>query len=220
MNYVQKLEESFFSHRDSMKAIAMKQYMRNRFEFLGISSPERKQLYRLYWKNNGLPAVADLPLIIRELWEKPERELHYFAMETCKKLAKHVGQEHINTLEYMLQNKQWWDTVDFIAADLVGHHFTRYPALTSEYFDKWNNASDLWLNRTALLFQLKYGERTDTKLLSKAILHHNKTKEFFINKAIGWALRQYSKTNSIWVKRFIKTHELSNLSRKEARKYL
>jgi 3-methyladenine DNA glycosylase AlkD len=120
----------------------------------------------------------------------------------------------------MITNKSWWDTVDFIATKLVGTYLVLYPCERKNYVNKWINSGNIWLQRTAILFQLKYKEQTDFELLTYIIRQLNHTDEFFINKAIGWALREYSKTNPVKVKEFIDSVQLSNLSIKEGSKYL
>lgn len=220
MSYVENIHKAFLSCADQNKAAAMKQYMRNKFEFMGVTSPERKAITRAFWKQNGLPGLKELPAVVEQLWHLPERELQYFAMETCGRLAGKTPESHINTVEFMLKSKQWWDTVDYIAADLAGKHLQRFPALVKDYIPRWQKAPDIWLNRSAILFQLKYKNNTDTVILAESIVKHLDSREFFIQKAIGWALRQYSKVNPAWVKQFIESHELSTLSRREGSKYL
>jgi len=118
----------------------------------------------------------------------------------------------------MITTKSWWDTVDFIAAKLVGDYFKKYPNQIGKYIQKWINSDNMWLQRTAILFQLKYKNQLDPKLLKYIIQSQLGSNEFFINKAIGWVLREYSKTNPTWVFNFVNTNEkgLSNLSKTEA----
>jgi 3-methyladenine DNA glycosylase AlkD len=150
------------------------------------------------------------------LWEQPEREFQYFAMEMVEKFRKKAPAGMIGTYELMILGKSWWDTVDFIAAVLVGGHFRRFPEMVAPYTGKWMASGNIWLQRTALLFQLKYKKETDFGLLATFITFLAGSREFFIRKAIGWALREYSKTDPQRVKAFVTATPLAPLSRKEA----
>lgn len=120
----------------------------------------------------------------------------------------------------MVVQKTWWNTVDYIAANLIGGYFQKYPEKRDIYIDKWLNSNNIWLQRCTLLFQLKYKEDLDTLLLSRCILELKDTKEFFLNKAIGWSLRQHLKVDPEWVRQFIEKTQLSNLSVREGSKYI
>ncbi|UII34245.1 DNA alkylation repair protein [Fulvivirga ulvae] len=220
MTYARELREYFKPHADKSKAFAMKKYLRGNFEFFGIQTPLRRNLARHFLKSHGLPSISELHQMVVELWTLPERELQLTAMDICEKLAKKVSEDHITTLEYMLTHKQWWDTVDLTAANLAGKYFKLYPENISSFIPKWQHTEDFWLNRSAILFQLKYKRDTDTALLAETILSHTSSREFFIQKAIGWALREYSKTNPEWVRAFIQNNRLANLSVREGSKHL
>jgi 3-methyladenine DNA glycosylase AlkD len=116
----------------------------------------------------------------------------------------------------MVAHKSWWDTVDFIAPKLVGEYFKIYPEQRNTYVEKWIASDNIWLQRTSILFQLKYKEEFDTEFLTYVINSLLGSKEFFINKAIGWILRQYSKVNPNWVIEFTNNTQLDKLSYKEA----
>jgi 3-methyladenine DNA glycosylase AlkD len=213
------LEAAFKMHADPANAIQMRKYMKDKFAFYGINSPLRKEICKEHKNQYGLFPEAQTMGIVRWCWETPEREYQYFAMEFLGKNQKNVHQEMITLYEYMITTKSWWDTVDYIAANLVGSYFKKYPESIESLISKWLNSGDIWLQRTCLLFQLKYKSETNTKLLESCInklLHSN---EFFIRKAIGWALREYSKTDAEYVVRFVKKHALSGLSKKEALKW-
>lgn len=220
MTYAYKLRDQFQKHADASKATAMKQYLRHKFDFFGIPAPQRREITRIFWKVHGLPPIATLHQTVVELWEIPERELQMAALDICQKLMKKIDEAHIETLEYMLTHKQWWDTIDLTAANLGGNYFKLFPKNIDTYIPKWQQSNDFWLNRSAILFQLKYKKETNTDLLAESILRHAKSGEFFIQKAIGWALREYSKTNPEWVRSFIQSHQLASLSVKEGSKYL
>lgn len=220
MNYLVEIQKHFEPYVDEEIAVTMAAYMKNNFRFLGIKSPLRNALLKEFLAKHGNPNIENLSDIIIGLWSLPQREYQYCAMELAKKALTNPLPEDILTITYMLEYKQWWDTVDFIASNLVGHIFNKLPRVREDYFDKWVQSNDMWLNRTAILFQLKYKEKTDPTLLKKAIIPHLNSKEFFHQKAIGWALRQYSKTHPDWVSHFVNSHTLSKLSKREASKYL
>jgi len=163
-----------------------------------------------------LPPKNDLEQIIKALWLKPEREYQYFAQELAQKYAKQIEKKDIELLEFMITNKSWWDTVDMIAVKLVGEYLKEYPGHRNKIIAKWIISGNKWLQRTAILFQLQYKKDMDTELLSVIIDKLKSTDEFFINKAIGWILRQYCRTNPEWVIEYVENTELDKLSKKEA----
>ncbi|MDO9300540.1 MAG: DNA alkylation repair protein [Anaerolineales bacterium] len=201
------------------QAAPMKRYMRDQFEYLGIKSPQFSALLKDFIKQNGLPQLDKLDVISRELWSLPQREFQYAATSLIGRLENKLEPEFITTLEYLLITKSWWDTVDTIAGNAVGTHFKRFPKVREKYLKKWRKSDNFWLRRTALLFQLGYKKETDFDLLCEIIQENLGSDEFFINKAIGWALRQYAWTDPKSVKKFVKaTKELHPLSRREALK--
>ena len=214
--YLDSLERVFISHAQPEIAVHQKAYMRNQFEFFGIKAPIRKSLQKPFFVKKSLPKKEYLDDIIRILWEKPQREFQFFGQELTQKYARNFVPKDITILEYMVQHKSWWDTVDFIAAHLMGNYFKRYPETRLLYTDKWLVSENIWLQRSALLFQLKYKDQLDTKLLENVINRLLGSREFFINKAIGWILREYSKTDPVWVRDFADRTPLEPLSRKEA----
>lgn len=215
-NYVAELISIFQSGEDRSIAIDQSNYMRNQFEFFGLKSQKRRTLQSEFFRSNELPPKSELKMIITELWEQPQRELHYAGQELAKKYIRHTELSDIELYEFMVTHKSWWDTVDFIASHLMGSYFKTYPELRKTYIDKWLASGNMWLQRCAILFQLKYKIDVDTDLLTYAIHSLSGSKEFFINKAIGWILREYSKTNPDWVASYVSKTELAPLSRKEA----
>ena len=149
----------------------------------------------------------------------PEREFQYVAIDYMITVKDKFTPDDMETIEKLILTKSWWDSVDAINI-VVGHIAMKYPEVKEGILTKWMKSDNIWLNRVSIIFQLKYKEKTDTEFLSKAILHNSGTDEFFINKAIGWALREYSKTNKEWVKEFIESNDLSALSVREGSKYL
>lgn len=209
----------FKANKDSENAIYMKKYMKDNFEFIGIKSPKRKELQKAYIKELSKEKHIYYDLV-KKLWQQDEREFQYIAIDYLIKNKKKLKKEDILLLEHITITKSWWDTVDLIASSLVGELCKKYPELIDEYISKWSIDKNIWLRRVAILFQLKYKENTDTNLLENIISRNNEDKEFFINKAIGWILREYSKTNSQWVKEYISNNKLSVLSVREGSKYI
>jgi len=219
-NYIQQIEKLFENNNDSDISIKMENYMRNQFEFLGIKSPKRKDLTRHFLRVNELPPIGDLEKVVNHFWESPKREYQYLAMEIANKYTKSMTVAHFKLLESMITTKSWWDTVDFIASNLVGSLYLKYPEEGFKQIELWRKSGNLWLVRTCIIFQLKFKENVDEKLLCSLIEENKTHPDFFIRKAIGWALRQYSKYKPERVKDIVNRIELSKLSNKEALKYI
>ena len=217
--YVASLRTLFEQNANPAQAAPMKKYMRDQFEYLGIKSPQVKALFRQAIRENGLPSLEELDRVVRELWDLPQREYQYLAISLMERLEKKLPSTTVKTLEYMIVHKSWWDTVDNIS-HIVGIHFKRYPEVREKYLPKWRVSDNFWLRRTAILFQLDYKEETDFALLSEIVQENLGSNEFFINKAIGWALRQHARIDPNAVKQFVKSTPLRPLSRREAMKHL
>ncbi|UUZ92747.1 DNA alkylation repair protein [Paenibacillus sp. P25] len=218
-SYAGQLEALLRSRANPEQAAGMEAYMREQFPFLGIKTPEREALTKVFLKEHGVPSGDTLEEAVRALWRLPEREFQYTAMALLDKRRKDAGSARIDLLEELVTAKSWWDTVDLLAARLIGNHFTLYPEQIPGYTGRWLDSGNLWPQRSVLLFQLGYKKRTDTALLFGAIRHCADSKEFFIRKAIGWALREYSKTDEAAVRAFVAETPLSPLSVREALKY-
>jgi len=219
--YIIPLKNLFEQNANPTQAAPMKKYMRGQFEYLGIKSPQVSTLQWDFIHEHGLPPFEKLDVISRELWNLPQREFQYLGMNLIGKYEKKLKFDFISTLEYCIVTKSWWDTVDALASHPVGTHFKRYPKIKAKYLKEWRKSENIWLRRTTILFQLGYKQETDFDLLCEIISENLGSDEFFINKAIGWALRQYAHTNPAPVKKFVKaTKELHPLSRREAMKHL
>ncbi len=215
-SYLDALAAEYQSIADPKIAASQSAYMRHQFYFFGIKAPDRRQLEKPFLIKSYLPPIEELDKYVKALWAKKERDFQLFALDFCTKYMKRFREKDIRLLEYMVEHKSWWDTVDAIAYKLMGNYFKLYPQHQEKYAKKWLATDNMWLQRSALLFQLKYKENLDTGLLTFGIESLLGSKEFFINKAIGWVLREYSRTNPNWVMEFVDNHELSNLSKREA----
>ena len=215
-DYINTLTIAFEKNANVKNAVGQKAYMRNQFEFFGMTSPIRKEVQNPWLIKANLPNKTKLENIVQTLWVKPQREFQFFAQELTFKYVKQFEIKDIALIEFMITHKSWWDTVDYIAANLLGTYFKLFPAQRAIYVKKWLASGNFWLQRSAILFQLKYKDQVDTNMLSHVITSLLGSKEFFINKAIGWMLREYGKTNPAWVVNFVKGHQLEKLSQKEA----
>ena len=194
--------------------------MRNLFPFYGIKKPKRvlieKECFALY------PVTHEQELfeLLKELWNQPEREYQMTACNLAYQYKNLWTPSFLFTLEELIRTKSWWDSVDTLASKMVGTLLLMYPTLQKQ-MDDWIADSDFWIRRSALIHQLSYKEATDEKRLFKHCTRTMEEKEFFIRKAIGWALRQYARTNPQAVRTFLAQHKssLSPLSYREAGKY-
>jgi len=196
-------------------------YMRDRFPFLGCPAPRQRTLARAALAGLPVPSEDDLRAVALACWDLDEREYQYFA---CDWLRRHVavpGPGFLATVRTLITTKSWWDTVDPLAGRVVGGLVRRHPGLGAE-MDAWSAEEDLWLVRTAILHQLHYGVETDTGRLFDYCTRQGGHRDFFVRKAIGWALRQYARTDPEAVRGYVDAHRelLSPLSVREATKHL
>ena len=205
--------------KDPEKAGSMEAYMRHQFPFLGIAGPKRNALYKKYFPSAKKTRVIDWDFV-DTCWEKEPREYQYVAANYLKAMQSYLTKDDLPKLERLVVTKSWWDTVDIldrVIGSLVADH-----SKLEEVILKWSLSDNIWLRRVAIDHQLLRKEKTDVRLMEKILLNNLDQSEFFINKAIGWALRDYSKTNPEWVESFIEKNKerMAELSIKEASKYL
>lgn len=199
-------------------AIHMKAYMKDQFEFLGVKTPVRRKLSKVFFKKNSSPAIDWK--FIHQAWDNPYREMQYVVLDYLQMKQKALTPSDLSKIKKLAQTKPWWDTIDFLCRS-VGFICLHYPE-TKKFVLEWSRDEDFWLRRLAIEHQLLQKEETDVQLLEQILVNNLDQFEFFINKAIGWALRDYSKTNPDWVLEFIEKYKdkLSKLSIKEGSKYL
>ena len=236
------LRESLVEFSDNStcrdNALAMKKYLKNKYDFYGIKSPDRKYFVNhvfgafkdeLKYSKSDLKEVVrskEFFKLINKWWTNKEREWQYCAMDILIKVKKHLDESHLKHIEKLILQKSWWDTVDLLATHLIGGILKNLPIKKRlEKGKEYRDHNNMWINRTALLYQLKYKEDLDFDFLASVIFKHIATGEFFLDKAIGWVLREHSKLSSgtkLKVKGFIEEHreKLSSLSIREGSKYL
>jgi 3-methyladenine DNA glycosylase AlkD len=218
---INELEKILCTHANPVIAAQQAAYMRNQFPFFGLPKPLRTSITKPLLKNLTIKSETDLIALLNCLWQKEQREFHYLALEIARNHKKLWSPVILEQFDNMIRSKSWWNTVDTIASQLIGPLLKSHPELITT-IDTWIEDKNMWTRRSALIFQLMYKKTTDTSRLFNCCLQTAAEPEFFIRKAIGWALRQYSKTNPLAVQNFIleNRHNLSSLSLKEAQKYL
>jgi 3-methyladenine DNA glycosylase AlkD len=217
---MERLVAAFEPHRDPTRAAQMSAYLREQFPFLGIMKTERVALMREALAGLDRPTELDLAAVAAACWKRPEREYQYAGAWFLRRHARILGPGFIGDAERLIVTKSWWDTVDDLAANVVGS-LVRAHELGGE-MDRWIGSANFWLARAAILHQLRYRAGTDDVRLFGYCRRRGSDTEFFIRKAIGWALREYTKTDHRAVLAFLREHgaELSPLSRREAVKWI
>lgn len=218
--YVAAIENEFRRHANATVAASAKAYMRDQFDYFGMPTPYRRIVQKKFFATLPLPPFEAVPGIAKKLWNKPERELQYFALELYEKYKKLFTEQDIPHFEYLITHKSWWDTVDVVAPKLIAALFLKHPEPAAAHCARWMKSKNIWLMRAAIIHQNLYKKKTNEALLFQLILQCNTHEEFFIRKAIGWALRQYARTNPEAVKKFVQSNTLSPLSAKEAMKHM
>ena len=215
LDLITDLEEN----RNELLAESMSKYMQDKFRFLGVRGATRTEIYKKYFPDARKTKTIDWDFV-ENCWNKEEREFQYVVVYYLKAMQKFLKREDISRLKYLIVTKSWWDTVDLLAK-VVGS-----LVICIEGYDQimleWSKDNNMWLKRVAILYQLSLKEKVDEIILDKILVNNLGDIEFFINKAIGWALRDYSKYNPEWVKEFIRKNKdnMANLSIREASKYI
>lgn len=218
-NFISDLTQLYTTEANESNAVAMFKYMKGHFKFFGIKTEQRRFLHKHAYENNIAEVKEKAREIARELYAKPEREYHYSAIEILiKVLKKKYRRDDISLIEHLLVTNSWWDTVDVIAKYILGEYVKQYPEAIPIVIERFSLSDNMWLNRSAILFQLGYKKDTDIQLLFRECLKHKQSKDFFIQKAIGWALREYGKVDAEAIREFVAEAGLKPLSTREALK--
>lgn len=217
MNFITNLEKDFQQNANRALAIPMENYMKNKFNYFGIKTENRRAILKTNWNNHKDEIKTHFRLITWELFQKNEREFHQCAIDILvKEIKKKYVIDDMQLIENFLITNSWWDSVDTIAKYVVGGYLEQFPEETFKVIERFSNSDTMWLNRTAIIFQLSYKEKTNFDLLKAECEKHKESKEFFIQKAIGWALRDYSRFNPNGVKEYVNSTNLKPLSQREA----
>ena len=209
----------FEENRNELLAESMSKYMQDKFRFLGVRGTTRTEIYKKYFPDARKTKIIDWDFV-ESCWNKEEREFQYVVVYYLKAMQKFLKREDISRLKYLIVTKSWWDTVDLLAK-VIGSLVIRIEGY-DQIMLEWSKDSNIWLKRVAILYQLSLKEKVDKQILERILVGNLGDSEFFINKAIGWALRDYSKYNPEWVREFIKKNKdnMANLSIREASKYI
>ena len=215
LDLITDLEEN----RNELLAESMSKYMQDKFRFLGVRGATRTEIYKKYFPDARKTKTIDWDFV-ENCWNKEEREFQYVVVYYLKAMQKFLKREDISRLKYLIVTKSWWDTIDLLAK-VVGSLIIRIEGY-DQIMLEWSKDSNIWLRRVAILYQLSLKDKVDKQVLDEILVNNLGDSEFFINKAVGWALRDYSKYNPEWVREFIKKNKenMANLSIREASKYI
>ncbi len=215
-----KIKAQLESKSDFTRAEAMAAYMRHQFVYYGVNAPQRKAIQSELFPIKKTVSIAFLEDFVKKCWEQDQREWKYVALDFSQKMLAKGQMELLELFEGLIANQSWWDTVDSIAPNLLGRILLPYPELKLSKMKDWIERDNFWYQRSAIILQLKYRLQTDFDQVQALILRRSSSKEFFIQKASGWALREYSKYNPAEVIKFIESNTLSPLTKKEGMKWI
>lgn len=222
LQLVNEIADIFHAARNEQRAPQAEAYMKHKFSFFGMETTVRRNVQKPWLA--ALKSIEDRNSrweIIRELWSREEREFHYVAMDWLNSWPKKwMDQSDAAELKWLLIHHSWWDSVDTIASNYLGKWAKQFPQIARNTFEEWRFETSFWLHRSCLIYQLKYRNDVDEAYLESLIVQFLPNKEFFIQKAIGWSLRQYSKFQPDFVKQILEKHPIQGLARREASKYL
>ncbi len=213
-----QLRVALGSVADPDRAAPMAAYLKEQFTFLGVGSVERRKAQRPYVGEWRTLEPGELDRVIRSLWNEPEREFQYVGADLLRKAAPRLPAESLGLVRWAIETKSWWDTVDSLAK-VIGMLVLSHPELADE-MDRWILAENMWVVRAAILHQLSWKDRGDPEVVMSYCEQQIGHSDFFIRKAIGWALRDLARTypDEVWA--WVDVHpDLSGLSRREATKH-
>jgi 3-methyladenine DNA glycosylase AlkD len=217
MNFFNAISQDFQNASNKALAVPMANYLKNHFTFFGIKTEQRRTIFKSNYEKYKLEIKSNFREIAWELFQKQEREFHQCAIDLLQiEWKKKYLIEDIQFIEKLITTHSWWDSVDTIAKYFLGGYLKQFPQETYKVIERFSSSSNLWLNRSAILFQLSYKEKTNFDLLKSECEKHKNSNEFFIQKAIGWALRDYSRFNPTGVKEYVLSTQLKPLSTREA----
>jgi 3-methyladenine DNA glycosylase AlkD len=218
--FVEKLTPALVGLKDRKRAIGAQMYMKDIAPFIGVATPERRAIVKKIAKSMKIPTSKELGLTARTLWKLDEREFQYCANDLIG-IHWNICDEHFlaEYVEKLIVSKSWWDTVDGLGSVAVSPLTDKYGC--EDLMKAWNQSPNMWLNRAAIQHQRGRKFETDVKLVLQYCDDHSGSKEFFIVKAIGWALRDISAINPRAVRDFLKAHpDLGRVAVREAERGL
>ncbi|MET1072825.1 MAG: DNA alkylation repair protein [Umezawaea sp.] len=207
---------------DPAKAEGMRAYMKSAMPFRGVAKPERAKLARALFAAHPMPSRDEWRATVLRLWrEATHREERYLALDLTGAYPRWQDVDLLPLYDELVVTGAWWDFVDEIAARRVGPLLRAHPAVVAPVMRTWSRDADRWRRRTSVICQLGAKHSTDTGLLTECVEATTADPDFFLRKAIGWALRDYARTDPDWVRAFVDDHpDLSPLSHREALKHL
>ena len=221
MKFCSDLEVDFRKASNSELAIPMENYMKNNFTYFGIKTEKRRAIFKSNYEQNKAEVKSNFRAIAWELFQVKEREFQQTAIDLLvKEFKKNFVLEDIQLIEKLIITNSWWDSVDTIAKYILGGYLLQFPSETLKVIERFSNSENMWLNRSAILFQLSYKDKTNFEILKSECEKHKHSNEFFIQKTIGWALRDYSRFNPKGVEAYVNSTNLKPLSRREALRLL
>lgn len=214
-----EIKEAFELLRDEDNAKSMSAYMRNKFKYYGIPTSRRRAVYKSFLNKERKAGVIDWDFL-EKCWNDDYREFQYVVTDYPAAMHKFLKYDDVAAIERFIRSKQWWDTIDGLHR-IIGN-IAFIDSRINDLMLEWSEDDDFWVRRIAIDHQLCRKLDTNLELLERILVNNFGSTEFFINKAIGWSLRDYSKSNPEWVRGFIERHrdKMSPLSLREASKYL
>lgn len=214
-----QIKAGFEALQNEEKAAHESAYMRNKFKFYGIAAPERRAVYRDFLREEKKGGIIDREFLKR-CWDDEHREFQYLVADYLSTMQKFLTYDDVPFIEQFIRTKQWWDSID--ALDKIIGDIGLTDKRIDELMLRWSLDDDFWVRRVAIDHQICRKQKTDNRLLEMILVNNFGSSEFFINKAIGWSLRAYSRTNPEWVRCFIAKYgdRMNRLSIREGGKYV
>jgi 3-methyladenine DNA glycosylase AlkD len=217
MSFVTTIKQLFEAHEDVAYGQKQSDYLKNNFPCYGIPTQVRREILKDCAAEYQEDIKENFRTICWELYQFPHREMHHTSIDIFIKESKKKYQiNDIHLIEKLIITNSWWDSVDTLAKYAVGGYLTKFPEKKYAIIDQFSNSDTMWLNRSAIIFQLGYKGKTDFDLLISECEKHKHSNEFFIQKAIGWALREYGSVNPSGVLEYVNHANLKPLSKREA----
>lgn len=220
--YTKKIHSLLAKHGDELAAQTMTKVTNGQFKFLGIKTVEQNELTKKIFVNYPLPKYDETKSIIRELFSFEEREYLYFGISLFLKRKKMWQKTDIVFIESLILTQPGWDTVEYISTEIVSQFYEMYPRIATEFIQAWISSKSQWLKATAIMFQRTFKDQTNTELLAESITANISSNSDIVNRAIGAALRNYSKSNYKWVLDFVvkNSAEMNKKTKQEAIKWI